>query len=264
MTEAIKRNISTGHQFMTLYRVQLLQMARTRKSIALMVIQLLPVLLGLIFALKTEQDGLMLFKDIISIVSLPFLVPLAALFHGGPAIVDEMEGRTLTYLTLRPIPRPAIFMGKTLAGITLACAQVLIPILLLFIVCVAKSSDFGATLGSLAQLSGAAMMGVITYSFIFAFLGAAFSTSMLPSIIFFVFFEMMLAALPVMELLSVRYYIRMLGGLTASDRFGILEKFINDQPLLFSWWAGLIVLTLLSTTTAAAGSYIFKEKQYYV
>ena len=67
-------------------------------------------------AALNAQDGLMLFKDIVSIVSLPFLVPLAALFHGGPAIVDEMEGRTLTYLTLRPIPRPAIFLGKSQYG----------------------------------------------------------------------------------------------------------------------------------------------------
>jgi ABC-type transport system involved in multi-copper enzyme maturation permease subunit len=264
MSAATPRNISTSHQLATLYRVQLQHMLRTRKTIALFTVQLIPVIIGLIMAIRTDTDGLVFFRDIISMVTFPFLVPLAALFYGGPAIVEEMEGRTLTYLTLRPISRPALYLGKVLAGITVAAAQVIIPMVLLFIVCVAKSSDFGATLGSLAQLSGAAALGVVTYSLIFAMLGAVFATSMLPSILYFVFFEMMLAVLPVLELASVRYYIRTLAGLNAGERLGPLEGLILDQPIVFSWWVGALILSLLSAVAATAGALTFKEKQYYV
>jgi hypothetical protein len=95
-------------------------------------------------------------------------------------------------------------------------------------------------------------------------LGAVFATSMLPSILYFVFFEMMLAVLPVLELASVRYYIRTLAGLNAGERLGPLEGLILDQPIVFSWWVGAIILSLLSAVAAAAGALTFKEKQYYV
>lgn len=264
MSEQAARDLSVTRQLGTLYRVQLQHMARSRKSISLLIIQCLPILIGLFMAIKSDQDGLVFFRDIVSMVTFPFLVPLAALFYGGPAIVEEMEGRTLTYLTLRPIPKHALYLGKVLAGATLAVAQVVIPLVLLFVVCVVKSSDFGATLGSLVQLSGAAALGVLAYSLIFALLGALFATSLLPSILYFVVFEMVLAVLPVLELASVRYYIRTLAGLNAGERLGMLDQLILDQPLVFSWWVGLVVLAGISLVSAVAGAYTFKERQYYV
>ena len=40
------------------------------------------------------------------------MLPLAALFYATALVADEVEGRTLTYLTTRPVSRAAIFAGK--------------------------------------------------------------------------------------------------------------------------------------------------------
>jgi ABC-2 type transport system permease protein len=258
------RSLGAARQWRTLYRIQLLQILRARKSYWMLAAQIVPVLVGLAFAIWSDRDGSVFFRDIVEHITIPFFVPLAALFYGAPSIVDEMEGRTLTYLMLRPIPRPVLYLAKVCAGLTVAVGAVVIPMVLLFVVCVAKSNDFAATLGTLGQLCAAATLGTMAYGSVFAMLGALFATSMLPSILFFVLFEMILGVLPVLELASVRYYVKTMGGLKVGDRLGPLEELILTKPLLFSWWVGLIVLALVTFVASSLGAYIFREKQYYV
>ncbi len=266
MTEiaAMPRQLSAGALTKTLYRAQLRQLITARKTIALLVIQLLPVVAASIYVLAQGVDGLTMFRQIIERVTFPFLIPLTALFFGAPGIVDEMEGRTLTYLTLRPLPRAALYLGKLGAGITMGVGLVLLPMIILFFACLATSSDLSATISSLGRLSLAASVGVITYTSLFALLGATFASSMIASIIYFVIFEVVLAALPMLELLSVRYYMRTLAGFTSGDRLGWLDQMILDQPLVFPWWVGLLVTLLVGGASVLAGAYTFQERQYHV
>ena len=104
---AMPRQLSAGALTQTRYLAQLRQLITARKTIALLVIQLLPVVAAILYVLVNDVDGLTMFRQIIERVTFPFLIPLTALFYGAPGIVDEMEGRTLTYLTLRPLPRAA-------------------------------------------------------------------------------------------------------------------------------------------------------------
>jgi len=134
----------------------------------------------------------------------------------------------------------------------------------LFLVSLATSDDMGATIGSMGQLSLAAGLGVITYASIFALLGAMFTTSLISGIIYFVVFEMIFAALPVLELLSVRYHLRTIAEFNTSDRLGLLDQLILDKPLVLPLWAGILIVLVLTLGTAAAGAYTFQEKEYRV
>lgn len=255
---------SAAAQFQTLLITQLRQLLRARKTIALFIVQLIPAVAAFVYVIFQDTDGLTMFRNIIESVTFPFLVPLAALFYGGPTIVDEMEGRTLTYLTLRPIPRPVLYLGKLAAGWIMGAAVVVLPMIALFFVSLVTSNDLAATVGSLGQLSAAAAIGVVCYSSIFALLGAMFSSSLISGIVYFVAFEIVFAALPVLELLSVRYYLRTIAEFNAGDRLGVLEQFILDKPIVFPVWAGLLVTGLLIAASAGAGAYVFQEKQYNV
>jgi len=105
---------------------------------------------------------------------------------------------------------------------------------------------------------------VITYASIFALLGAMFTTSLISGIIYFVVFEMIFAALPVLELLSVRYHLRTIAEFNTSDRLGLLDQLILDKPLVLPLWAGILIVLVLTLGTAAAGAYTFQEKEYRV
>lgn len=260
----VARTPSTVSQFQTVLVTQLMQLLRARKTIALGIIQLLPAVAALIYVAFENVDGLTMFRNIVETVTFPFLIPLAALFYGGPVLVDEMEGRTLTYLTLRPIPKPALYLGKVTAGCLVGCLVVIVPMFVLFGVCLATSSDFGATISSMGQMSAAAALGVICYSTIFAMLGALFTNSLISGIVYFVVFEMIMAILPVLELLSIRYYLRTIAEFNTSDRLGLLDQMILDKPIIFPIWAGVLVTLVIAGAASLLGAYIFKEKQYHV
>ena len=257
-------DLGVGNQFAALYTAQLRQLLRARKTVALGVVQIVPVLIAAIAVYGMDLDGAAMFRRVVEHMTFPFIIPLIAIAYGGPAVVDEMEGRTLTYLTLRPLPKPVIYLGKTLANATFASALVLVPMVLMFLVCLGASSDLGETVMSLVKLSGCAVLGMFTYTAIFAALGALFATSLISSIIYFVVFEVVLAALPVVELLSVRYYMRTMAGFNTTARVGVLDGLIMDKPLVLPVWVGVLVACVITLTGLGAGAYIFKERQYYV
>lgn len=258
------RQLSAAHQLKTLYLAQLKQLLRARKTIALLVIQLIPALCALAYALASDPDGLVMFRAITERIIFPFLLPLAALFFGGPAIVDEMEGRTLTYLTLRPISKPTLYLGKLFAGMTISSFLVIGSILSLFLACLVASKDLGSTANTLLQLGAVSTVGVFTYTAVFALMGALFASSIVAGIIYFVVFEIVLAALPILELLSIRYYLRAGAGFNASDRLGALDQLVLDKPIMLDWWVGVLIATVLALMSTALGAVIFKDKQYHV
>jgi ABC-type transport system involved in multi-copper enzyme maturation permease subunit len=258
------RNLSPGSQLATLFGTQFKLLLLARKTRALLAIQLVPVLAAFVYVIFESVDGLTMFSGITESVTIPFLVPLAAIFFGGPAIVDEMEGRTLTYLTLRPVGKGTLFVGKALAGIAMALPIVLLPMILLFGICLWQSSDWGMALESLWPTLGAVAVGTTAYTAVFAALGAAFASGLLASIIYFVIFEMVFGVLPILELLSVRYHIRTTAGMNATDRLGILDQLVMDQPLVLEWYWGMAILVVLTAAGLGIGAWIFRERQYYV
>jgi ABC-2 type transport system permease protein len=62
-------------------------------------------------------DALSEMEEILVFYMIPqALVPLSALILASGMIRDEVEGQTLTYLLIRPLPRPSIYVAKLLAA----------------------------------------------------------------------------------------------------------------------------------------------------
>lgn len=258
------RSLSTVALALRLYQIDLRRQLFSQKTLVLGLIQLLPVLIGLFFIFRQNLDGLSLFRNSLEHVYLPFLLPLAALFFGGPTIVNEVEGRTITYLTLRPIPRTSLYLAKLFSSITAALAVTLIPVLILFGVTMVGGGEFGEGLKVLGAALGTIFVGALTYTAIFAFLGALASSTLLLGIIYFVLVEMVLATLPVLELLSVKYHLRTVAGFQGADRAGFLTQLVLDEPLVFDWWVGALVATIITLAAITAGTLIFRDRQYHV
>lgn len=257
-------NLSPGSQFATLYTTQLRLIAKTRKTLALAIVQLIPVLIAGVAVYAMDIDGSTMFRKAIENITFPFLIPLVAIAYGGSAVVDEIEGRTLTYLTLRPIPKPIVFLSKTLASATFGSVMVLVPMLVLFLMCLGGSADLAETASSLVRLSGSAVLGMFTYTAIFSMLGAFFATSLIASVLFYAIFEGVFAVLPVLEMASVRYYMRTVAGFTTAVRAGFFANIVQQKPVVLEWWAGALVAGMLTLICLGLGSYIFQERQYHV
>ncbi|MFP4599566.1 MAG: ABC transporter permease [Persicimonas sp.] len=259
------RHLSPASQIATIYATELKRLIKARKTLVLLGVQLLPVLFAVIYIFFENIDGLSMFSENVEGVVFRFLIPLAAIFYGGPALVDEMEGRTLTYLTLRPVPKPALFIGKWLAGTTVAVGLVLLPVLLLLaVIAIAAGGAPGTSVTNVLQILAAAVLGTAAYTAIFAALGAMVAKSLFAGVLYFVIVELVFGTLPVLEVLAVRFHMRTAAGFGASDRLGVLERLILDEPLVFDWWIGLGVLGVIAGIAVAAGAFVFSNKQYHV
>jgi ABC-2 type transport system permease protein len=105
--------------WLALLKVSTLQFVRGRRLLALALLFLLPTgLAGLSHYLNPNYDRQ---RDDVERVLVFYmipqaLVPLTALVLASGMIRDEVEGQTLTYLLIRPVPRPAMYVAKLLAA----------------------------------------------------------------------------------------------------------------------------------------------------
>lgn len=132
---------SVGHSIAATMRLQLKRFARGKK-LRLAVVALVLVVAGIVTArylgdnpdaettAKAVQNGL----DRGFLRLLVYLLPF--LFASG-VIAEEVEGRTLGYLTARPVSRWVLGAGKYLASILLAVPLLAVGILVVHLACFA-------------------------------------------------------------------------------------------------------------------------------
>ncbi len=198
-------------------RLAVLRTLRGRKLrvavVATIVVLLFPALVALL-----EDDA-----DVTGIVSggidwgffrlLSLLLPV--LFTSG-AIGEEVEGRTLHFLSMRPVSRSSIAVGKYLVAAGAALAVLWAGLILLHVVGYATSPTLMIdNLGQTARAGGAASLLVVAYSGICLFWGALVpeAAGML-SVIWLLFFEAFAGLLPsVLRMVSLSHYARLLGDL---------------------------------------------------
>ena len=91
---------------------------KARRTRVFFLISGLPVFVALVvqasrvFVPGTPIDGPSLFENVIMAFELQFLILVLALFYGTSIVSEELEGKTLTYLTTRPAGKASIILGK--------------------------------------------------------------------------------------------------------------------------------------------------------
>lgn len=257
------REFGAINQISTIFATDFRMQLRSRKTLALFAVQLLPVIVGAIQVFFGSTDALAMFSETVAEVTFPFLMPLAAIFYGGPALVDEMEGRTLTYLTLRPVAKPALFVGKWLSGSVIASGLVLIPVLLLLVISIISAGSMDMAAATVGKILIATVAGTAAYTAIFAALGALFARSLIGSVIYFVVFELIFSLVPTLELVSLRFHINEAAEFAQGYRPDFLPDFIG-APISYDWWIGVGIILVYLGAAVVAGSAIFSNKQYHV
>jgi ABC-type transport system involved in multi-copper enzyme maturation permease subunit len=258
------RQISFGSLLATVFSSHLRQNILDRKTLSLAVVMLLPILGAGLYLAAGGKSGLDTYKGLLEYVTITFLLPLVCLFQGGPAVVDEIEGRTITYLFLRPVSKPAIFLGKTLAAMVISIALVLVPVIPVFFLSMAAGSDAGANMQFLAQSLVSLLVGCCSYTAVFALLGAVFARSLLAGLLFWAVVEWGLSFIPVLEMGTQKYHLRNAANVIDLGNFGPLDRMILDHPIEVPIWASYSALAAITLGALALGSYLFHERQYLV
>jgi ABC-2 type transport system permease protein len=165
-----------------------------KRTLALLLLCALPVLMAYLNVTFNPSPGPDDFCGLLLWTVLQVAVPISALVGGVAVLGDEIEGRTITYLYTRPLPRPVFYLGRA-AGHFGATALLLTISVLLVVwefrgVAALAATDVLGTLGIVA-------LGLLTYTGLFALLRIFFQRALFVGFIITFIFEGMVSKLPV-------------------------------------------------------------------
>jgi ABC-type transport system involved in multi-copper enzyme maturation permease subunit len=229
---------------------------RARKTKVFYLISFLPVAIAFfikfyqIFSGQNRFEGIYIFTNIIMVFYLQFLVLILALFFGTSVVSEELEGKTLTYLTTRPLPKSALILGKYAAYTMLAVLMTAgsVKDLLDF-------SLYKLLFKDLAVLT----LGVMCYTAFFTFVGTFMKRSIMFGLIFSFGWENVIQYFPgSTQRFAIAHYLKSLLPTSSSGRFSfLLFRLEPTSPAM-----AVFMLLLLTAVFLALACLVFSLKEY--
>ena len=239
---------------------------KTRKTKVFYLLSLFPVLFAVvikssqIFSVGPSLTGIQIFSNMIMTFYLQFLILILSLFFGTSVCSEEIENKTLTYLTTRPIPKSAIILGKYAAYCLMAVLMVMIGLVAsFFILNFEKLLDF-SIYSILFKNLGVLSLGVICYLALFTLMGTFLRRSIIVGLIFSFGWELFVQYFPgsTQRLTIVHYLKSLLPSHFSGNKFSIL--LFQLEPT--SAGTAITVLFLLTAVFLALACYVFSRKEY--
>ena len=155
----------------------------------------------------------------LNILIAPTLLPITVLILATAALGNEVEDRTLPYLTLKPIGRLRIVLEKLAGVLVIALPTVLVGLAATALIVSLGQDDYGRLarrfsgtldLGPVVwAMLGAAAVGVVATSAIFLAVSLIVPRALLAGIIYAFAWESLLGRfLPGIRLVSIRHYVQ--------------------------------------------------------
>ncbi len=152
-----------------IFTLTLRALARSRRVLVVAALLAVPVLLALVYvASEGKSQGENFVVQLFVTLVMPILLPLTALIFATSALGGEVEDRTLSYITLRPVSRLAIIVAKLLASTLITTVLVEVALIATYFLGTqgtGNSQNLGAILlaglfGCLAYSSGFLLLGL--------------------------------------------------------------------------------------------------------
>lgn len=191
------------------------QLAGGRTARLVWALAFLPCLFGLIYLARPEGTTPAEFLNgVFAQFVVPTLLPITVLIPATAALGNELEDRTLLYLTLKPIPRWRIVLGKAL-GVLLTT----LPAVLLGIAATATVAELGGRLRGapagpetawdlLPAMLAATAGGTVLIACVFLAVSLFVPRALLAGIIYVFVWESLLGRfLPGIESISIRHQV---------------------------------------------------------
>jgi ABC-2 type transport system permease protein len=241
---------------------------KSRRTRIFIAIGLLPAVVALVIRLNAwlspaaSIDGPAVFSNIVLTFNLQFLILVLALFYGTSIVSEEVEGRTLTYLTTRPIPKPAIILGKFAAAAAFLIALVGAGVTLAFLILHAdRLGDAGQWL-VLARSLAVLALGILVYTALFTLAGAVLKKSVLLGLMFCFGWENIVQYFPgATQRLTVMHYLKSLLPPVATGGEGTFA-FLMFRLEPSSPAAAIGTIVVLTAAALGLACWAFARKEY--
>lgn len=232
---------------------------KTRTKIFL-VLSFIPVLIFLLLKiLLLNKDPLQnnILINIILMFYINFFIPILSIFFGTSIIKEEIEDKTLTYITSRPISKIFFFNGKFLSY-SLIIFIIIIAGFLPSLIIVQFNQYSIQFLSDFFVYLRIIIFSILAYSSAFAFLSIIFNKATIISLIYIFGWESIIQFMPgSMQKLTIVHYIKSQLPIMETNSGFLLT---NLQPT--SILNTIITLIVMIIVFLFFGSIIFKNKKY--
>jgi len=200
------------------------------------------------------------FATLMSTAVIHFLVVFVALFYGTALISEEVEGKTITYLFVRPIPKGIIMIGKYLALVWI-CVMLVLPTIILSYAILYLRSDmnpFYQDIGLLAKDMAIVFLAILAYGSLFSLIGAWLKHSVIAGLVYAFGWEGIVSYLPgFTRKLTVTHYVQSI--FPHQDTAGAIAMLIGKrtEPV-----EAAISLVLMGAFFLATAALLLREKEY--
>ncbi|MFC2169798.1 ABC transporter permease [Acidobacteriota bacterium] len=239
---------------------------RAKKTKIFYLFSFLPIAMALVikfvqfFSGRTNIPSMYIFSNMIMAFYLQFLILILALFFGTSVCSEEIEGKTLTYLTTRPISKSSIILGKYAAYTLLILLMTVLGVIFSFFVLnvdgLLNLAAYKTLLRDIAVLS----IGLVCYTSFFTFIGTFMKRSIMFGLIFSFGWENVIQYFPgsTQRFTIVHYLKSLLPSTTEGGRFSFL--LFRLEPI----YPGVAVLMLFLITGAflVLACLFFSLKEY--
>jgi ABC-2 type transport system permease protein len=202
----------------------------------------IPAVFAAIYLLGNDTvSRLQYLNDNILVMFFPILLPITTMILATAAIGNEIEDRTLPYLTLKPLSRFRIVVEKWLGSIWVAIPAILIGLLVACLVLFRdQSSDYQRVIVAVLVSSA---IGICAYCGIFLLISLVIQRALLAGIIYTFVIENILGRyLKGLRVLSIQHYVK-----------SIYERLQDDPEAVSSNAAALstAVIVLVAATVVS-------------
>jgi ABC-type transport system involved in multi-copper enzyme maturation permease subunit len=174
----------------------------------------LPVVVALI-AIIARSWGAALFRQVLAVYA-DFLLLFVPAIHAAPALGEEIDARTLTYVFARPAPRWAMPLGKFVATAAVLVVACTVSVALTYLVCMLRDpSELGPAIGLLGRAAAAAALGAIAFGALATAIGALFPRRpVVATLVYLLLIDGLFGHIPgFLKAISLSFHLRVVAGL---------------------------------------------------
>lgn len=230
--------------------------ARRGREVWLALVLLALAVVAALVTMATGYGGISFYKDVLELF-LRYLTPFIMALLASHAVAEEVQGKTITYLFSRPIPRWALPMGKYLGSVCVATPLLCLALILVYVIgLLGYPGEILAELPSLLAGLGAVCLGVV----LFGAVATAFGTMIVGhpfvvNMIYLLVAEVGIALIPGWtKLAAMTVHLRAVAGIyEAQKTFTVTDPELSllvSVPVLLAVtvvWLGLAVVWVISS-----------------
>jgi ABC-2 type transport system permease protein len=231
-----------------------------------MALGLIPVVVAIlarIFLRGRSGELAAVSTEILMVFFLQIYIVILALFYGTSITAEEIENKTLTYLITRPVPKPAIVVGKFAAYAALLFVMVAIGLGVSYFILNATRLGDPSLYGTFFRYLGVLGLGILAYMAFFAFLGTILKRAIIIGLIFGFGWENIIQYFPgSTQRFSIVHYLKSLLPYKPATGGGrgvalLLFQLEPTPPLVAA-----LMLAAIAGVFLAIACWIFRTKEY--